>query len=85
MPEHRTCWWNPTTQQLDYLPTKTQMTVLRDLCARTEVNVLDVYPTSRRDAAERIAGLIKLRKAQQRRAKRARKRAERLRRGRAVR
>ena len=71
--------WNPVTQQLDSPPTKSQMTVLRDLCDKTKVHILGVYPATSREADARIQGLMKLRKAQRRNAKRASKRAERLR------
>ena len=36
--------WNPERQAIDYPPTRTQMTVLRDLCARTRVHILDGVP-----------------------------------------
>jgi hypothetical protein len=59
MPKRKTVGkWNPQTQELDWPPTKAQTRLLRDLCVQTKVHMLDVWPHSRREAGERIEGLI---------------------------
>lgn len=68
--------WNPETQQLDYPATLKQVKAVYYLAL--QCNVGYVKPKTKREAGERIEGLIKLRKAQKRKAKRGRKRAERL-------
>ncbi len=72
--------WNADTHELDYPPTAAQLNHLRDLCAQTKTHTFDVISATRtrREASERIEGLIKLRRAQQRQRKRARLRAARL-------
>jgi hypothetical protein len=76
IPKARSPKWNPETQQLDYPPTSKQVKAIFALSIRCRVDC--VSAKTRREAGERIEGLIKLRKAQQRKAKRGRKRKDRL-------